>query len=111
MELFQTYPFLPSMRNYFPELYRMDVEQFVNHIFDQYNNDIIERCNLFFDTLFQNKENIENYKFDKTNVYFYFFLRILIHYFLKQNGKNILKLIGLKYLILLRKCLSPRNMS
>lgn len=80
MELFESYPFLPSMSNYFPEIKGLDVKQFLNKVFGKYNEEIMDRLKIFFDTLFSNKEYIDNYKFDKLNTYLYLFLRIVIHY-------------------------------
>ena len=79
-DLIKKYPWLPSLKKYYPDLALIEPVDFIKDIFSKYNDGSLER-RIFniFKAAFENKEEISDYADDDKNIYIYLIIKILLY--------------------------------
>ena len=84
-DLVKRYPWLPSLKDCYPEKVTKEPIDFINEIFSADNrNDLYERILEFFKAAFDRFEEFSYYMDDEINIHFYILIRILLS-LLNQN--------------------------
>ena len=79
-ELINRYPWLPSLKAFYPGIEEKTYAEFITEIFSKdLSYEIAERVLIVFESAFNNLEEIPKEKLDNLNVYVYLLLKILLY--------------------------------
>ncbi|MHA1804813.1 MAG: hypothetical protein ACTSU4_09835 [Promethearchaeota archaeon] len=79
-ELVYRYPWLPSLKLYYPHLQVLSTEEFITTVLTGKNGEeLYKRIILLIENAFNNSETFSEYKIDELNIYLYLTLKILLY--------------------------------